>query len=143
MEDKLIHNDKNTDINIESSAKPPYVLIVDDSLSARKSLAQFVQDMGLEVRTARDGLEAVSLIDARKPGLVLVDMEMPGMNGLELTSYIRASDGLRELPVIMITSRSTDKHRQVAMDKGVNHFMVKPFIEDELASHINLALKIA
>ena len=143
MEDKLIHNDKNTDINIESSVKPPYVLIVDDSLSARKSLAQFVQDMGLEVRTARDGLEAVSLIDARKPGLVLVDMEMPGMNGLELTSYIRASDGLRELPVIMITSRSTDKHRQVAMDKGVNHFMVKPFIEDELASHINLALKIA
>ena len=85
----------------------------------------------------------LSLIDARKPGLVLVDMEMPGMNGLELTSYIRASDGLRELPVIMITSRSTDKHRQVAMDKGVNHFMVKPFIEDELASHINLSLKIA
>lgn len=140
---QIMQDNKDIDLNINSVAKPPYVLVVDDSLSARKSLAQFVQDLGLEVRTARDGLEAVSIIDARKPSLVLVDMEMPGMNGLELTSYIRASDTIREMPVIMITSRSTDKHRQVAMEKGVNHFMVKPFIEDELASHINMALKIA
>ena len=143
MVDQIIHNISDSEINIESVAKPPYVLVVDDSLSARKSLAQFVQDLGLEVRTARDGLEAVTLIDARKPGLVLVDMEMPGMNGLELTSYIRSSDNTRHMPVIMITSRSTDKHRQVAMDKGVDHYMVKPFLEDELASHINTSLKIA
>lgn len=120
-----------------------YVLVVDDSLSARKSLAQFVQDMGFEVRTARDGMEAVSLIDAHKPDLILVDMEMPRMNGLELTSHIRASSETHELPVIMITSRSTEKHRKTAFNRGVNHYMVKPFEEDELAMHIQGALKSA
>ena len=127
----------------QAPAKLPYVLVVDDSLSARKSLAQFVEDLGLDVRTARDGMEAVSLIDVRKPDLILVDMEMPRMNGLELTSHIRASSETQDMPVIMITSRSTDKHRKAAMDKGVDHYMVKPFEEDELASHINLALRIA
>jgi len=95
-----------------SHDQPSYVLVVDDSLSARKSLAQFVQDLGLEVRTARDGMEAVSLIDAHKPDLILVDMEMPRMNGLELTSHIRANAETQDMPVIMITSRSTNKHRE-------------------------------
>jgi len=128
---------------VEAPSRLPYVLVVDDSLSARKSLAQFVQDLGLDVRTARDGMEAVSLIDVRKPDLILVDMEMPRMNGLELTSHIRAGSNTQDMPVIMITSRSTDKHRKAAIDKGVDHYMVKPFAEDELASHINHALKIA
>ncbi len=133
----------NADIENQESTRLPYVLVVDDSLSARKSLAQFVEDLGLQVRTARDGMEAVSLIDVRKPDLILVDMEMPRMNGLELTGHIRASTDTRDMPVIMITSRSTDKHRKAAMDKGVDHYMVKPFAEDELASHINVALKSA
>jgi len=102
-----------------------------------------VQDLGLDVRTARDGMEAVSLIEARQPDLILVDMEMPRMNGLELTSHIRASANTSDMPVIMITSRSTDKHREAAIKKGVNHFMVKPFAEDELAQHINDVLDIA
>jgi len=123
--------------------KLPYILVVDDSLSARKSLAQFVEDLGIEVRTARDGMEAISLIDKRKPDLVLVDMEMPRMNGLELTTHIRANTITHDMPIIMITSRSTDKHRKVALDKGVSHYMVKPFSENELASHINMSLKIA
>ncbi|MCW9046746.1 MAG: response regulator, partial [Gammaproteobacteria bacterium] len=130
-------------IELHEEKKLPYVLVVDDSLSARKSLAQFVEDLGLQVRTARDGMEAVSLIDVRKPDLILVDMEMPRMNGLELTGHIRASSITQDMPVIMITSRSTDKHRKAAMDKGVDHYMVKPFAEDELAIHINSALKTA
>lgn len=125
------------------TANLPYVLVVDDSLSARRSLAQFVKDLGLDVRTARDGMEAVSLIESRKPDLLLVDMEMPKMNGLELTSHVRASNGINKMPIIMITSRSTDKHKKSAFDKGVNHFMIKPYAEDELAQHINNALKIA
>lgn len=133
----------NQEPETQATTKLPYVLVVDDSLSARKSLAQFVEDLGLDVRTARDGMEAVSLIDVRKPDLILVDMEMPRMNGLELTSHIRASSDTQDMPVIMITSRSTDKHRKAALDKGVDHYMVKPFEEDELASHINLALRIA
>ena len=120
----------------------PYVLVVDDSLSARRSLSQFVQDLGLSVRVARDGMEAISIIEANKPDLLLVDMEMPKMNGLELTSHIRATPGLKYLPIIMITSRSTDKHRKAAMDKGVNHYMVKPFNEDELSEQINRLLEI-
>jgi len=123
--------------------KLPYILVVDDSLSARKSLAQFVEDLGIEVRTARDGMEAILLIDKRKPDLILVDMEMPRMNGLELTTHIRANTITHDMPIIMITSRSTEKHRKVAMDKGVSHYMVKPFSENELASHINRSLKIA
>jgi chemotaxis protein histidine kinase CheA len=134
--------DDNTVFSVEHN-RLPYILVVDDSLSARQSLAQFVQDLGLDVRTARDGMEAVSLIEARRPDLILVDMEMPRMNGLELTSHIRASANTLETPVIMITSRSTDKHREAAIRKGVNHFMIKPFAEDELASYINEALKIA
>ncbi len=120
-----------------------YILVVDDSLSARKSLAQFVQDLGLEVRTARDGMEAVSLIEAHKPDLILVDMEMPRMNGLELTSHIRANAETQDMPVIMITSRSTEKHRTTAYNRGVNHYMVKPFEEEELAIHIQDALESA
>ena len=141
---QIIDNTSNHEsIEFHTEKKLPYVLVVDDSLSARKSLAQFVEDLGLQVRTARDGMEAVSLIDVRKPDLVLVDMEMPRMNGLELTGHIRASSSTEDMPVIMITSRSTDKHRKAAMDKGVDHYMVKPFAEDELATQINSALKTA
>ena len=136
----IAHSAANHEANI---TRLPYVLVVDDSLSARRSLAQFVEDLGLDVRTARDGMEAVSLIEARQPDLLLVDMEMPRMNGLELTSHVRASTDTVNVPVIMITSRSTDKHKQAAIQKGVNHFMVKPFAEEELAQHINEALDIA
>ena len=125
------------------SKKLPYILVVDDSLSARRSLAQFVEDMGFTVRTARDGMEAINLIEANKPDLLLVDMEMPKMNGLELTSHVRASPDIQNIPVIMITSRSSEKHQNIALDKGVNHYMVKPFDEDELAQHINTMLEIA
>jgi chemosensory pili system protein ChpA (sensor histidine kinase/response regulator) len=123
-----------------NNRRVPYVLVVDDSLSARRSLAQFAEDMGFNVRTARDGLEAATLIQERTPDLVLADMEMPRMNGLELTAHIRANERSRDVPVIMITSRSSDKHRSSAIEKGVTHFMVKPFDEDVLAAHINDAI---
>ncbi|TNF39001.1 MAG: hybrid sensor histidine kinase/response regulator, partial [Gammaproteobacteria bacterium] len=119
----------------------PCVLVVDDSLSARRSLSQFVQDLGMEVRSARDGMEAVAVIEARKPDLVLVDMEMPRMNGLELTSHIRGTPATANIPIIMITSRSSAKHEAVAQQRGVNHFMVKPFAEDELARYMHTFLE--
>jgi len=110
----------------------PYALVVDDSLSARRSLAQFMSDSGFQVRTARDGVEAVKIIQARQPDVMLVDLEMPRMNGLELTHHVRANDETRDVPVIMITSRSTDKHRQQAKSAGVTHYLTKPYAEDEL-----------
>jgi len=112
-------------------------LVVDDSLSARRSLAQFVKDAGFEVRTAIDGLEAVGIIDAHKPDILLVDMEMPRMNGMELTAHLRANPETSDLPVIMITSRSTDKHRQQARNVGVDAYLTKPFSEDHLMRQID------
>ena len=130
-------DDKASDTAVKPARRAPYALVVDDSLSSRRSLAQFAEDLGLSVRTARDGLDALTIIEANTPDLLIVDMEMPKMNGLELTSHIRATPDLGKIPVIMITSRSTDKHRKAAMDKGVDRYMVKPFDEDELAQHIN------
>ncbi|MDS4030578.1 MAG: response regulator [Candidatus Contendobacter sp.] len=120
-----------------------FVLAVDDSLSARRSLAQFAQDAGFEVRTARDGLEAIEIINGRRPDLVLADLEMPRMNGLELTAHLRANQATHELPVIMITSRSTEKHRREAETTGVNVYLTKPFLEDELLGHIHQLLRRA
>jgi chemosensory pili system protein ChpA (sensor histidine kinase/response regulator) len=114
----------------------PSALVVDDSLSARRSLAQFIGDSGFRVRTARDGLEAIELINVTRPDLILVDLEMPRMNGLELTTHIRSQSSIRELPVIMVTSRSTEKHRQQAKAAGVNRYLTKPFSEDELMGYV-------
>jgi len=116
-------------------------LVVDDSLSARRALAQAVEDAGFEVRMARDGLEAVSMIEARRPDLLLVDLEMPRMNGLELTAHVRGREATHTLPVIMVTSRSTAKHRREAENVGVNFYLTKPFTDDELLKNIELALR--
>ena len=125
------------------AARRQVALAVDDSLSARRSLAQFVQDAGLEVRTARDGLEAIEIINGKRPDIVLADLEMPRMNGLELAAHLRANQTTRDLPVIMITSRSTDKHRREAEAMGVNVYLTKPFAEDELLGHIKKLLRQA
>lgn len=110
----------------------PLALVVDDSLSARRSLAQFVSDIGLDVKTAKDGFEAISLINEQVPALMLVDFEMPRMNGLELTEHVRAREATKNVPVIMITSRTTEKHRTMAAAAGVNNYLNKPYSDDEL-----------
>ncbi len=115
----------------------PRVLIVDDSLSVRQSLSQLIEDAGYEVMQARDGLEAMDMIREQAPDIVLADMEMPRMNGLELTTAIRNLEETRNLPVIMITSRSMQKHRDEATRAGVSNYMTKPFVEDQLLSNIN------
>ncbi|WP_045857127.1 hybrid sensor histidine kinase/response regulator [Teredinibacter purpureus] len=114
----------------------PIALIVDDSLSARRSLAQFVADIGMEVRTAKDGFEAISVLNDKKPAVMLVDLEMPRMNGLELTAHIRSREDTRDIPVIMITSRSADKHRIMAKNAGVNTYLNKPWSDEELLASI-------
>ena len=119
----------------------PMVLIVDDSLSARRSLAQFVTDMGLDVRTARDGFEAIQVVDQQHPVLMLVDLEMPRMNGLELTAHLRSRPETQQIPIVMITSRSTDKHRRMAEVAGVNDYLNKPWSDDALLSAIQAQLQ--
>lgn len=116
------------------------ILVVDDSLSVRKSLVQLVSDAGYNVKAAKDGLEAISLLKNFTPGVILTDLEMPNMNGLEFTSHLRARADTRELPVIMITSRSMDKHRRQAELAGVSVYMTKPYTDTDLLGHIHSAI---
>ena len=132
-----VNAESGSDIQIASTTiAQPIALVADDSLSARKALIQVMEDAGYEVRAARDGMEAVQVIESIRPDIVLVDMEMPRMNGIELTAHIRAHPETSELPVIMITSRSTAKHRQQAEAVGVNVYLTKPFMDDELLDHV-------
>ena len=116
------------------------ILVVDDSLSVRKSLVQLVSDAGYNVKAAKDGLEAITLLKDFMPGIILTDLEMPNMNGLELTSHLRARADTRELPVIMITSRSMDKHRKQAELAGVSVYMTKPYTDTDLLGHIHCTI---
>ncbi len=115
----------------------PEVLIVDDSLSARRALSLLLGDAGYAVRVARDGLEALKLLEEKPADLVLADLEMPRMNGLELTAHLRSSEGFRDTPVIMITSRSLAKHRQSAERAGVSLYLTKPLSNDDLLQHLS------
>jgi chemosensory pili system protein ChpA (sensor histidine kinase/response regulator) len=120
----------------QEGQRRPVALVVDDSLSARRALVQVMEDAGYDVRAARDGLEAVEIAQGKRPDIVLADMEMPRMNGIELTSHLRARPETADLPVIMITSRSTAKHRQQAEAAGVSVYLTKPFLDDELLDHV-------
>ncbi len=120
----------------------PKVLVVDDSLSVRNSLAQLIRDSGYQAVLARDGLEAVNLLRAEAPDIVLTDLEMPRMNGFDLISYIRNTSEWRDLPVIMITSRNMAKHRQQAEAAGVSRFIAKPFGDDEILESIESELSV-
>jgi len=106
----------------------------------RKSLTLLLENEGFEVLLAKDGVEAVELLQKKKPRVMLVDMEMPRMNGLELTSHVRASAETRNMPIFMITSRTTEKHRKQAEDAGVNRYLTKPYLDTELISFIEQAL---
>ncbi len=118
----------------------PSVLIVDDALSVRNSLLQMVQDAGYRAETARDGVEAVDALNAFKPDIVLTDLEMPNMNGIELTSHIRSREDMKGVPVIMITSRSQEKHRRMAQQAGVSSYLTKPYNDAELLRTMRASL---
>lgn len=126
---------QNQENSVSSAAYS--VLVVDDSLSARRATAQVVRDAGFQVTTALDGLDAISKMSEVVPDLLLVDMEMPRMNGLELTAHIRSRSWPKAISIIMITSRSSDKHKQQALQAGVDDYLVKPFNEDQLLQKIS------
>lgn len=116
------------------------ILVVDDSLSVRKALMQLLHDAAFEVKGAGDGMEAIREIRSFKPHLVCTDLEMPNMNGLELTQHLRLQEATRHLPIIMITSRSMDKHREQAMRAGVDAYLTKPYTDADLLQHVNSTL---
>ncbi len=116
------------------------VLIVDDSVTVRKVTSRLMERQGWEVATAKDGLDAMNQLQEIYPNIVLLDIEMPKMDGFEVLSAVRRDDRLKELPIIMITSRTGEKHQQRALELGVNRFLGKPFQEANLMSTIDEVL---
>jgi chemotaxis protein histidine kinase CheA len=112
----------------------PRIVVADDSLSARRSLEQLMRDAGYEVDVASDGFETVAQVEARRTAVLLLDMEMPRMNGLEVARSLRNKPETRDLPILMITSRTASKHRQMAEDAGVTQMLAKPVSEDMLVT---------
>ncbi len=108
------------------------VLVVDDSITMRRVSQRFLERNGVEVMTAKDGIDALTLLGERMPDIVLVDIEMPRMDGFELSTRIRGDERLRSLPIVIITSRTGEKHRQRAQEIGVNAYLSKPYREEEL-----------
>jgi chemotaxis protein histidine kinase CheA len=111
-------------------------LVVDDSLSVRKSLAQLLGDAGYEVRTARDGFDALDQLTRAPSDIVLTDLEMPNLNGLDFTRRLRQSPQWQDLPVLMLTSRATDKHRDGALQAGVSDYLTKPYTDADLLDRV-------
>jgi chemosensory pili system protein ChpA (sensor histidine kinase/response regulator) len=108
------------------------VLVVDDTAAVRQSLVELLVDAGYEVATAQDGGQAMALIEASRPDVVVTDLEMPVLNGLDLTRALRSRPDTKELPVVMITSCATAMHRWLAQEVGVSEFMAKPFQDETL-----------
>ena len=113
------------------------VMVVDDSITIRKVSARFLERNNYNVVTAKDGMDAVSQLEDFKPDIMLLDIEMPRMDGYEVATHVRNTKRLNDLPIIMITSRTGDKHRERAMEIGVNRYLGKPFQEAQLLGEIN------
>jgi chemosensory pili system protein ChpA (sensor histidine kinase/response regulator) len=120
--------------------KPLKIMIVDDSPSVRHITSKLIKNAGWECIVAKDGLEALEALQeaAILPDAVLTDVEMPRMDGYELLSSIREHETLRALPVVMITSRASEKHQQRAVELGVSEYLTKPFDDAVLLEKIVL-----
>ena len=116
----------------EVVAEAPTILVVDDSLTVRKITGRLLERSGYRVVTAKDGIDALEQMVELVPDVMLVDIEMPRMDGFDLTRNVRADARLKAVPIIMITSRTAEKHRNYATEIGVNHYLGKPYDEDEL-----------
>jgi chemosensory pili system protein ChpA (sensor histidine kinase/response regulator) len=117
---------------LPQAAQAPLVLVVDDSLTVRRVTQRLLVREGYRVTVAKDGLEALEKLADELPVVVLSDIEMPRMDGFDLVRNLRADPRLAELPVIMITSRIAQKHREHAAELGVDHYLGKPYSEDDL-----------
>ncbi len=119
----------------------PLVMVVDDSITMRKVTGRVLERHNFEVSTAKDGLDALERMAERVPDLMLLDIEMPRMDGYELATAMKGDPRLRSVPIIMITSRTGEKHRQRAFEIGVERYLGKPYQENELLRNVNDLLK--
>ncbi len=116
--------------------RPTLVMVVDDSVTVRKVTSRLLERNGMNVLTAKDGVDAIAQLQERKPDILLLDIEMPRMDGFEVATLVRHDERLKDLPIIMITSRTGEKHRERAMAIGVNEYLGKPYQESLLLDTI-------
>jgi chemosensory pili system protein ChpA (sensor histidine kinase/response regulator) len=129
------------EVAVEEVHKVPVVMVVDDSLTVRKITGRLLARSGYQVMTAKDGVDALEQLTDVLPDVMLLDIEMPRMDGFELTKRLRQDSRTKDLPIIMITSRTADKHRHYAMELGVNAYLGKPYQEEELLEDIARFIK--
>ncbi|MBF8778869.1 Hpt domain-containing protein [Pseudomonas fulva] len=116
--------------------RPLLVMVVDDSVTVRKVTGRLLERHGMNVITAKDGVDAMGLLEEHRPDLLLLDIEMPRMDGFEVAMRMRADERFKNVPIIMITSRTGQKHRDRAMAIGVNDYLGKPYQESLLLQSI-------
>jgi chemosensory pili system protein ChpA (sensor histidine kinase/response regulator) len=122
---------------LTGAARTRCVMVVDDSVTVRKVTSRLLERQGMDVLVAKDGVEAVSLLQERRPDVMLLDIEMPRMDGFEVLRQVRHDERLRDLPIVMISSRTGTKHQDRAASLGVSRFLGKPFQESELLATID------
>ena len=120
----------------------PLVMIVDDSLTVRRVTSRLLTREGFDVLTARDGVDALELLQTETPDVILLDIEMPRMDGFEFTRSIKGNPESARIPIVMITSRTAEKHRNQARELGVDLYLGKPFQEEELLRHLREMLAL-
>lgn len=121
--------------------RPTLVMVVDDSVTVRKVTSRLLERNGMNVLTAKDGVDAIAQLQDHKPDIMLLDIEMPRMDGFEVATLVRHDEQLKDLPIIMITSRTGEKHRDRALAIGVNQYLGKPYQESELLESIQQLVK--
>ena len=119
----------------------PTVMVIDDSVTVRKVTTRLLERHGFDVITAKDGVDAITQLQDIKPDIMLLDIEMPRMDGFEVATLVRHDERLKDTPIIMITSRTGEKHRERAVSIGVNGYMGKPYQETTLLKEIEALVK--
>ena len=113
-----------------------FALVVDDSITVRRVTQRLLERNGMRVMTAKDGVDALAILEEHMPDVILLDIEMPRMDGYEVAAYVRADERLKRIPIVMITSRVGEKHRARAIELGVNDYLGKPYQENQLLDAI-------
>ena len=121
---------------LETRDRRTFALVVDDSITVRRVTQRLLERNGMRVLTAKDGVDAVSLLQENLPDIILLDIEMPRMDGYEVAAHVRGDPRLKHIPIVMITSRVSEKHRARAIELGVDDYLGKPYQENQLLDAI-------
>ena len=133
---EIVEGAKPPRTDVGGMSHAPVVMVVDDSVTVRRVTQRLLLRERYQVVLAKDGVDALEQMQDFAPDIMLVDIEMPRMDGFDLTRNVRSDPRYKDVPIVMITSRTADKHRNMAMSLGVNVYLGKPYQEEELLATI-------